>query len=336
MIHNITPSVNYIGVDDPNLDLFESQHILPDGMSYNSYLIHDNKICIFDTADHRVLDKWVSNLELSLGEKEPDYLVVSHMEPDHASGIKVVANKYPNMKVVGSSKTFTFIRQFFDIDLTGRELIVNENDTLELGLHKLRFIMAPMVHWPEVMVTYDEFDKILFSADAFGKFGIFSSADDWVGEARRYYFNIVGKFGNQTQALLKKIIGLDINTIAPLHGPVLKENIGYYIDKYNTWSNYSAEDNGILIAYASIYGNTELAAKELASILRDKGADNVILRDLTRGDMAKAVEDAFRHSTMVVASATYEGGLFPKMECFLNNLRHKGYKIGRASCRERV
>ena len=322
----ITDSILYIGVDDKTLDLFESQYIIPNGVSYNSYVILDDKITIMDTVDARKTDEWLAILEEALAEKNPDYLVVSHMEPDHAASIQVLMEKYPKMQVVGNAKTFAMIPQFFDVDLTGRTVIVKENDTLELGAHTLRFFMAPMVHWPEVMVAYEQTEKILFSADGFGKFGALDANEAWTCEARRYYFNIVGKYGVQVQALLKKAATLDIQMICPLHGPILKENLEYYIGKYDVWSRYEPEDEGVLIAYASIHGNTAKAAKKLAQMLEAKGAEKVVLADLSRDDMAEAVEDAFRYDKLVVASATYDGGLFPCMEDFLLHLKAKNYQ----------
>ena len=322
----ISDSVYYIGVDDKTLDLFESQYIVPNGVSYNSYVIMDEKIAVMDTADKRVTEKWLENLSEVLKDKTPDYLVVSHMEPDHAANIKVLCDKYPAMKVVLNAKTLNMIPQFFDIDLSDRSVVVAEGDTLSLGSHKLTFVMAPMIHWPEVMVEYEETEKILFSADAFGKFGALDADEDWTCEARRYYVNIVGKYGAQVQGLLKKASALDIKTICPLHGPVLKENLEYYIGKYNVWSSYEPEDDGVLVAYASIHGNTAEAAKKLVEILEQKGAKKVAVTDLSRDDIAEAVEDAFRYSRLVVLSATYDGGLFPCMEDFLNHLKAKTYR----------
>ena len=322
----ITDSILYIGVDDKTLDLFESQYIIPNGVSYNSYVILDEKVTVMDTVDARATDEWLSNLETVLAGKAVDYLVVSHMEPDHASNIKNLMEKYPNLKVVGNAKTFAMIPQFFDVDLSDRTVVVKEGDTLCLGKHTLQFFMAPMVHWPEVMVTYEQTEKILFSADGFGKFGAFDADEAWTCEARRYYFNIVGKYGAQVQALLKKAASLDIQMICPLHGPILKEDLGYYIGKYDIWSKYEPEDEGVFIAYASIHGNTAKAAKKLAEMLEAKGAKRVAIADLSRDDMAEAVEDAFRHSKLVVASSTYDGGLFPCMEDFLAHLKAKNYQ----------
>lgn len=322
----ISKSVIYIGADDRDIDLFESQYDVPNGIAYNSYLILDDKIAVMDTIDKRKTDEWFINLENALGGRTPDYLIVSHMEPDHASNIQKAAQKYPDMKIVGNKKTFAMMPQFFDMDLTGRAVEVNEGDELSLGTHTLKFFMAPMVHWPEVMVTYEKSEKILFSADGFGKFGALDTDEDWACEARRYYFNIVGKYGAQVQALLKKAATLDIQTICPLHGPILKENLGYYIDKYDTWSSYRPEDEGILIAYASIHGNTAGAAHQLKEILEQKGAKKVAITDLSRDDMAEAIEDAFRYDKMVVAAATYDGGIFPCMEDFLLHLKAKTYQ----------
>ena len=320
---NITSSILYVGVDDKTLDLFESQYIIPNGVSYNSYIILDEKITIMDTVDARKTDEWLANVEQVLRGKEPTYLVVSHMEPDHAANIKILMDKYPNMQVVGNAKTFAMIPQFFDVDLTGRMVVVKEGDTLSLGSHTLQFFMAPMVHWPEVMVAYEQSEKVLFSADGFGKFGALDADEAWTCEARRYYFNIVGKYGVQVQALLKKAATLDIQIICPLHGPILKEDLGYYIGKYDIWSKYEPEDEGVFIAYASIHGNTAKAAKKLAEMLEEKGAKRVAIADLSRDDMAEAVEDAFRHDKLVVASSTYDGGLFPCMEDFLAHLKAK-------------
>ena len=330
----ISKSVIYIGADDRDIDLFESQYDVPNGIAYNSYLILDDKIAVMDTIEKRKTDEWFINLENALGGRTPDYLIVSHMEPDHASNIQKAAQKYPDMKIVGNKKTFAMMPQFFDMDLTGRAVEVNEGDELSLGTHTLKFFMAPMVHWPEVMVTYEKSEKILFSADGFGKFGALDTDEDWACEARRYYFNIVGKYGAQVQALLKKAATLDIQTICPLHGPILKENLGYYIDKYDTWSSYRPEDEGILIAYASIHGNTAGAAHQLKEILEQKGAKKVAITDLSRDDMAEAIEDAFRYDKMVVAAATYDGGIFPCMEDFLLHLKAKTYQSRKVAIME--
>ena len=322
----ISEAVKYIGVDDHDIDLFESQYIVPNGVSYNSYIIIDEKIAVMDTVDKRKTQEWLANLEETLGDRTPDYLVVSHLEPDHASNIQIFLEKYPEAKIVGNAKTFGMLPQFFDIDVTDRKVEVKEGDELSLGEHTLVFVMAPMVHWPEVMVEYEKKEKILFSADGFGKFGTLDTEEDWACEARRYYFNIVGKYGAQVQNLLKKAAGLDIATICPLHGPLLKENLGYYIGKYQVWSSYEPEDKGILVAYASIHGNTAEAAKKLAKILEEQGAEKVAVTDLSRDDMAEAVEDAFRYDRMVLAAATYDAGLFPCMEDFLHHLKSKGYQ----------
>ncbi len=322
----ITDTVKYIGADDLDIDLFESQYIVPNGISYNSYVILDEKVTVMDTIDSRKTDEWLKNLDEALGGRSVDYLVVQHMEPDHAAGIQILAGKFPEMKLVGNAKTFAMIPQFFDIDLTDRTVTVKEGDTLNIGSHTLKFIMAPMIHWPEVMVTYEESEKILFSADGFGKFGALSVDEDWTCEARRYYFNIVGKYGAQVQSLLKKAAALDISVICPLHGPILKENLGYYIDKYNTWSSYSPEDKGIFIAYASIHGNTAAAAKQFAEMLKAKGAPKVAIADLSRDDMAEAVEDAFRYDRLVLAASSYDGGVFPVMQDFLHHLKAKNYQ----------
>lgn len=323
---NISDAIKYIGVDDKDIDLFESQYIVPNGISYNSYVILDEKICVLDTVDKRKTDEWFANLENVLDGKAPDYLVINHLEPDHASNIKVLADKYPDMKLVGNAKTFNMLPQFFDIDLTDRTVTVKEGDTLSLGEHTLSFYMAPMVHWPEVMVTYESKEKVLFSADAFGKFGALDTEEDWACEARRYYFNICGKYGVQVQALLKKAAKLDIEKICPLHGPVLTENLGYYINLYDIWSKYEPEVDGIFIAYCSIHGNTEKAALKLYDILKEKTNKKIAISDLSRSDMAENVEDAFKYSTLVVAAPSYDGGVFPVMNDFLHHLKIKGYK----------
>jgi len=322
----ITDSILYVGVDDKDLDLFESQYVVPNGVSYNSYVILDEKVTLMDTVDQRATKEWLENLDAVLEGRTIDYLVVSHMEPDHAANAKTLIDKFPNMKIVGNAKTFAMMSQFFDVDLTGRSVVVKEGDTLNLGAHTLQFIMAPMVHWPEVMVTYEQSEKILFSADGFGKFGALDVEESWACEARRYYFNIVGKYGAQVQALLKKAATLDIKMICPLHGPILKENLAFYIDKYNTWSSYEPEDEGVFVAYASIHGNTAEAAKEFVEMLRKNGAEKVVIADLSREDMAEAVEDAFRYSKLVVAAASYDAGGFPCMEDFLHHLKAKNYQ----------
>ncbi len=330
--NKITDELIYIGVDDKKTKLFEGQYLIPNGISYNSYLIKSDKNIIMDTVDKVATDEWYKNIEENLHGEKVDYLIVSHMEPDHAFNIETLANKYPNMKIIGNQMTFKFMSQFFNIDnFDQRKIIVNEGETLTLGKSIFRFIMAPMIHWPEVMMTYYENEKILFTADAFGKFGALDHKEDWLCEARRYYFNIVGKYGIQVQNLFKKLNNIEIKTICPLHGPILKENIAYYIDKYNTWSSYTPEDEGILIAYASIHGNTANVAKELAAILTKKGVKNVVLRDLVNDDMSEAVEDAFRYDKMVLAASSYNAEVFPPMEHFLNHLKGKNFqkrKIG--------
>lgn len=323
---NISDAIKYIGVDDKDIDLFESQYIVPNGISYNSYVILDEKICVLDTVDKRKTDEWFANLENVLDGKAPDYLVINHLEPDHASNIKALADKYPDMKLVGNAKTFNMLPQFFDIDLTDRTVTVKEGDTLSLGEHTLSFYMAPMVHWPEVMVTYESKEKVLFSADGFGKFGALDTDEDWACEARRYYFNICGKYGVQVQALLKKAAKLDIEKICPLHGPVLTDNLDYYINLYDIWSKYEPEVDGIFIAYCSIHGNTEKAALKLYDILKEKTNKKIAISDLSRSDMAENVEDAFKYSTLVVAAPSYDGGVFPVMNDFLHHLKIKGYK----------
>ena len=322
----ISKDIIYVGASDKNINLFEGQYVLENGMAYNSYLIKDKDYVIFDTVDERVTAQWLQKLSEELDGESPDYLIVSHMEPDHAYNIGILAEKYPDMKIVGNQITFNILSNFFDIDLSKRKVIVSEGDILDIGKHKLQFIMAPMVHWPEVMMTYDQTDKILFSADAFGKFGALDVDEEWDCEARRYYFGIVGKYGDQVQALLKKAEKLDIQTICPLHGPVLKENLEHYIGKYQTWSSYEPEEDGIFIACSSIYGNTLKAANKLAEILREKGNKKVVVSDLTREDWAEAVEDAFRYSTLVVASSSYNMGLFPPMEHFLDYLKERNYQ----------
>lgn len=327
----ISESIKYIGVDDRETDLFEGQYIIPNGVSYNSYVIFDEKIAVMDTVDKIATDKWVENLEKALNGKSPDYLVISHMEPDHASNVKLFAEKYPNAKLVGNAKTFAYMPQFFNLNVDDRKIVVKEGDTLELGQHTLTFIMAPMVHWPEVMVAYDSKDKVLFSADGFGKFGALDADEDWTCEARRYYFNIVGKYGAQVQALLKKTASLDIQTICPLHGPILNENLSYYIDKYDIWSSFRPEDKGVMIAYGSMHGNTKQAALELKALLEERGVQKVAVADLTRDDMAEAIEDAFRYDRLVVACPTYDGALFPAVEDFLYHLKIKNYQSRRVA-----
>ena len=327
MTSNVTERIKYIGVDDTTIDLFESQYIVPNGISYNSYLITDEKVAIMDTVDLRKSEDWWANLEEALEGRTPDYLIVQHMEPDHAGNIAKALEKYPDMKVVASAKAIQMMPQFFeDTDFNGRTIAVKEGDTLSLGEHTLQFFMAPMVHWPEVMVTYDQQDKVLFSADGFGKFGALAHEEDWACEARRYYFNICGKYGAQVQALLKKAATLDIACICPLHGPILKENLGYYIGLYDTWSKYEVETEGVFIAYASIHGGTKKVAEKMAEILRAKGAPKVSIADLCRDDMAEAVEDAFRMSKLVVAAASYDADVFPPMHDFLHHLKLKAYQ----------
>lgn len=322
----ISDAIRYVGVDDKDIDLFESQYIVPNGVSYNSYLIMDEKIAVMDTVDKRKTAEWLANVENELSGRTPDYLIISHLEPDHGGSIKAIADKYPEMKFVSNAKVFGMLPQFFDLDLSERKVEVAEGDTLELGGHTLTFVMAPMVHWPEVMVEYESTEKVLFSADAFGKFGALDTDEDWACEARRYYFNIVGKYGMQASALLKKAAGLDIQTICPLHGPILKENLDYYIGKYVTWSSYEPEDDGVLVAYGSIHGNTGEAAKKLGEILEANGAKKVVVSDLSREDMAEIIEDAFRYDKLVVCCATYDAGLFPVMQDFLYHLGHKNYQ----------
>ena len=322
----ITDTVKYVGVDDKTIDLFESQYVVPNGVSYNSYVILDDKVAVMDSVDLRAGTEWFSNLDEVLEGREPDYLVVNHLEPDHSGNIQNFMEKYPKAQLVLSVKAQSMLSQFFTLDMNERCIAVKEGDELNLGSHTLTFVMAPMVHWPEVMVTYEKNEKILFSADGFGKFGALDTEEDWACEARRYYFNIVGKYGMQIQALLKKAAVLDIRIICPLHGPVLTENLSYYIDKYNTWSSYMPEDQGILIACASIHGNTMKAAEKLAEMLRAKGAPKVVVADLAREDMAEVIEDAFRYDKMVLAAATYDAGIFPCMESFLLHLKSKNYQ----------
>ena len=325
---NISESVKYIGVNDTTIDLFESQYVVPEGVSYNSYVILDEKIAIMDTVDKRGMKEWEDNLLRTLDGKKADYVIVQHMEPDHAGSLARLLELFPDITVVGNAKTFVMINQFFENINIKDSLTVKEGDTLNLGSHTLTFVMAPMVHWPEVMVTYESSEKILFSADGFGKFGALSLTEneDWACEARRYYFNIVGKYGAPVQTLLKKASALDIKTICPLHGPVLSDNLGYYLDLYNTWSSYQPESKGIFIAYASIHGNTAVAANRFADILRDKGVEKVVVTDLSRCDIAEAVEDAFRYDRMVLAAASYDAGVFPIMQDFLHHLQSKAYQ----------
>ena len=331
MIKNITEKIKYIGVDDTDIDLFESQYIVPNGVSYNSYVILDEKVAVMDTVDLRKCDEWLNNLATALEGRTPDYLIVQHLEPDHAGSIAKVLERYPAMQIVASDKAVKMMPQFFyDVNFEGRIIGVKEGGTLSLGGRTLHFAMAPMVHWPEVMVTYDSSDKVLFSADGFGKFGALAHDEEWACEARRYYFNICGKYGAPVQALLKKAAQLDIAIICPLHGPILTENLGYYIGLYDTWSKYEPEDEGVLVAYASIHGNTAEVAKKFADILRAKGAKKVVVSDLSRSDMAEVVEDAFRYSRLVVAAASYDSDVFPPMHDFLHHLAIKGF------CKRRI
>lgn len=322
----ISDSIKYIGVDDTTLDLFESQYIVPNGVSYNSYLILDEKIAVMDTVDARKTKEWFDNLDKELKERVPDYLIVSHLEPDHSANIQLFTEKYKEAKLILSAKAKAMLPQFFNIEgLDERCIVVKEGEELDLGNHHLKFIMAPMVHWPEVMIEYETTEKVLFSADGFGKFGALAHEEDWACEARRYYFNIVGKYGAPVQALLKKASTLDIEMICPLHGPILKDNLGYYLNKYQIWSSYQSEDEGVLVASASIHGNTKEVALKIVDLLKEKGV-KVAFTDLTRDDMAEAVEDAFRYSKMILAGATYDGGVFAPMEDFLHRLQHKGYQ----------
>ena len=331
MIKNITEKIKYIGVDDTDIDLFESQYIVPNGVSYNSYVILDEKVAVMDTVDLRKCDEWLNNLATALEGRTPDYLIVQHLEPDHAGSIAKVLERYPAMQIVASDKAVKMMPQFFyNVNFEGRIIGVKEGGTLSLGGRTLHFAMAPMVHWPEVMVTYDSSEKVLFSADGFGKFGALAHDEEWACEARRYYFNICGKYGAPVQALLKKAAQLDIAIICPLHGPILTENLGYYIGLYDTWSKYEPEDEGVLVAYASIHGNTAEVAKKFADILRAKGAKKVVVSDLSRSDMAEVVEDAFRYSRLVVAAASYDSDVFPPMHDFLHHLAIKGF------CKRRI
>ena len=325
-LNHVTDTVLYIGVNDHAIDLFEGQYVAPNGMAYNSYVVMDKKIAVFDTVDARFKHEWLDNLENALAGRKPDYLIVQHMEPDHSANIMAFANQYPEAKIVASNKAFTMMNNFFGTDFADRRVVVGEGDTLPLGEHTLAFVTAPMVHWPEVLMTYDTKDKILFSADGFGKFGALDVEEDWACEARRYYFGIVGKYGAQVQAVLKKAANLDIQTICPLHGPVLKENLGYYLNLYQTWSSYGVESEGVFIAYTSVYGNTKKAVELLADKLKAKGCPKVSVADLAREDMAEAVEDAFRYGKLVIASTTYNADVFPFMRTFLEHLVERGYK----------
>lgn len=328
----ISQAVRYVGVDDKTIDLFEGQYKVPNGVSYNSYVILDEKVAVMDTVDKRATAEWLANLEAVLDGRKPDYLVITHMEPDHAGSVQVLAEKYPDMELIASVKAVSMLPQFFTMENVGcRCCGVKEGDTLSLGEHTLHFVMAPMVHWPEVMVAYESSEKILFAADGFGKFGALDTEEDWTCEARRYYINIVGKYGAQVQALLKKAASLDIQTICPLHGPILKENLGFYLNKYDIWSSYRPEDEGVLVAYASIHGNTAGAAKQIAEMLKAKGVEKIEVMDLARDDMAEAVENAFRYSRMVVAASSYDAGLFPPMEMFLRKLKAKNFQNRRVA-----
>ncbi len=323
---NITKDIKYVGVNDREIDLFEGQYDVPNGMAYNSYVILDEKVAVFDTVDARFTHEWLDNLSAVLGSRTPDYLIVQHMEPDHSANIVSFIKTYPDSKIVATAKAFTMMKQFFGNDFADTRIVVKEGDTLSLGKHDLTFIAAPMVHWPEVMVTYDSCDKVLFSADGFGKFGALDTDEDWACEARRYYIGIVGKYGAQAQALLKKAAALDIQTICPLHGPVLSENLGYYLNLYNIWSSYDVESEGIVIAYTSVYGNTKKAVELLADKLRAKGCPKVVVNDLARCDMAEAVEDAFRYGKIVLATTTYNAGIFPFMHEFINHLTERNFQ----------
>ena len=322
----ITEDIYYAGVNDHQVDLFEGQFAVPNGMAYNSYVIMDEKIAVMDTVDVNFGEEWLANVAEILGDRKPDYLVVQHMEPDHSANITKFVETYPEAKVVGNAKTFQMIENFFGLDLADKQEVVTNNGTLSLGSHELTFVFAPMVHWPEVMVTYDSKDKILFSADGFGKFGALDAEEDWACEARRYYFGIVGKYGAQVQALLKKAATLDIEKICPLHGPILTENLGYYLDLYQTWSSYGVETEGVMIAYASVYGNTKKAAELLGEELKVNGCPRVVIVDLAREDMAECIEDAFRHGKLVLATITYNGGVFPFMQTFIDGLKERNFQ----------
>lgn len=322
----ITEDIKYVGVNDHDIDLFEGQYQVENGMAYNSYVITDDKIAIFDTVDAHFSEEWLANIKNVLGDAKPDYLIIQHMEPDHSASIGIFMENYPDTTIVASAKAFTIMKQFFGCDYVEHQLVVKEKDTLELGKHTLTFVAAPMVHWPEVIMTYDSYAKVFFSADAFGKFGALNVEEDWACEARRYYFGIVGKYGAQVQALLKKAAGLDIQTICPLHGPVLNENLDFYLNLYQTWSAYEPEDKGVLIAYTSVYGNTKKAAELLAQMLVDKGCEKVAITDLARDDIAEAVEDAFRYDRLVLATTTYNGDVFPFMREFIESLTERNYQ----------
>ncbi len=322
----ITDDIRYVGVNDHNIDLFEGQYVVENGMAYNSYVIMDEQIAVMDTVDGNFTDEWLKNISDVIGDRKPSYLIVQHMEPDHSANVANFLDLYKDAKVVATAKAFVMMKQFFGTDYPERQIVVKESDTLSLGTHTLTFVLAPMVHWPEVMVTYDSKDKVLFSADAFGKFGALDVEEDWACEARRYYFGIVGKYGVQAQALLKKAAGLDIQTICALHGPILKENLGYYLDLYNTWSSYGVESEGVVIAYTSVYGNTKKAVELLADKLTALGCPKVTVTDLARDDMAEAVEDAFRYGKLVLATTTYNGDIFPFMKTFIEHLTERGYR----------
>ena len=322
----ITSDIKYVGVNDHSIDLFESQYVVKNGMAYNSYVILDEKIAVFDTVDEHFTNEWLSNLNTVLGSRKPDYLIIQHMEPDHSANISNFMETYPDAQIVSSAQAFNMMKQFFGTDFADKRMIIKEGDTLSLGRHTLNFIAAPMVHWPEVMVTYDSCDKVLFSADGFGKFGALDVEEDWACEARRYYIGIVGKYGMQVQNLLKKAAGLDIQIICPLHGPVLSENLDYYLNLYNIWSSYAVETEGILVAYTSVYGNTRKAAQLLADKLREKGCPKVVVADLAREDMAECVEDAFRYGKLVLATTTYNTGIVPFMQQFITHLKERNYQ----------
>ena len=322
----ITDDIRYVGVNDHDIDLFEGQYVVENGMAYNSYVIMDKQIAVMDTVDGNFTDEWLKNISDVIGDRKPSYLIVQHMEPDHSANVANFLDLYKDAKVVATAKAFVMMKQFFGTDYPERQIVVKEGDTLSLGTHTLTFVLAPMVHWPEVMVTYDSKDKVLFSADAFGKFGALDVEEDWTCEARRYYFGIVGKYGVQAQALLKKAAGLDIQTICALHGPILKENLGYYLDLYNTWSSYGVESEGVVIAYTSVYGNTKKAVELLADKLTALGCPKVTVTDLARDDMAEAVEDAFRYGKLVLATTTYNGDIFPFMKTFIEHLTERGYR----------
>ena len=322
----ITDDIRYVGVNDHDIDLFEGQYVVENGMAYNSYVIMDEQIAVMDTVDGNFTDEWLKNISDVIGDRKPSYLIVQHMEPDHSANVANFLDLYKDAKVVATAKAFVMMKQFFGTDYPERQIVVKEGDTLSLGAHTLTFVLAPMVHWPEVMVTYDSKDKVLFSADAFGKFGALDVDEDWACEARRYYFGIVGKYGVQAQALLKKAAGLDIQTICALHGPILKENLGYYLDLYNTWSSYGVESEGVVIAYTSVYGNTKKAVELLADKLTALGCPKVTVTDLARDDMAEAVEDAFRYGKLVLATTTYNGDIFPFMKTFIEHLTERGYR----------